>query len=132
MIVHGDAVGEWVSARVGAKWYGQGTAIGRVRNGQIICGVIVECHNGASAGMHVAGVGNWLNREFLRFVFDYVFRQLNLAVVYGTVPSENAQARRFDEHLGFKEAARIKDATPGGDMIIYTMRREDCRYWREQ
>ena len=131
MIVHGDAVGEWVSARVGAKWYGQGQALGRVKDGQIICGVIVENYNGASAAMHVAGIGNWLNREFLHFVFDYVFRQLGLVVVYGSVSSDNEAAQRFDEHLGFKETGRIKNGCPGGDMIIYTMRREDCRYWRK-
>ena len=130
MIVYGDTVGEWVAARTGGRWYGQGQALGRVKGGQIICGVIVENCNGASAALHVAGIGNWLNREFLFVVFDYVFRQLGLVVVYGSVASDNEQAQRFDEHLGFKRTAVIPDACPGGDMIIYTMRREDCRYWR--
>lgn len=130
MIVHGDAVGEWVSARVGSKWYGQGQALGRVKDGNIICGVIVENYNGISAAMHVAGVGNWLNREFLRTVFRYVFGQLGLQVVYGAVDESNEDARRFDEHLGFREVGRIPGASPGGDMVIYAMRRDECRYWR--
>lgn len=127
-----DWIGPWVAHRTGGKWYGQGETIGITSANGILCGgVIVENYNGTSASMHVAGEGRWLNREFLFVVFDYVFRQLDLKVVMGFVASTNNKARRFDEHLGFKEVARIPDAAPGGDLIVYAMKKQDCRYWRK-
>lgn len=111
--------------------------MGLEEDGEIVAGVIVDDWNGASARMHVAGEGNWLNREFLFFCFDYVFRQLKLNVVIGVVAGDNAKALRFDEHLGFKELTRIPKGHPAGDLVILTMTKEDCRYvekpngWKE-
>jgi len=122
-------VGDWVSARTGGSGFVEGSAIGYERNGALVAGVIVDHFNGASACLHVAGDGkNWLTREFLYCVFDYAFRQLNLNVVMGLVPSWNTQALRFDKHLGFVEQCRIPGAVPNGDLVILTMTREQCRW----
>lgn len=81
--------------------------------------------------MHVAGEGNWVSRELIRAVFDYVFNTAGLNVVLGLVPSGNVKALRFDKHIGFSEVARIKDAHPDGALIVLELRRENCRYLRE-
>lgn len=133
MIVVGQdkRVGDWVCARTGGSGFVEGVAIGWERDGQLIAGVLVDHYNGASACLHVAGDGKkWLTREFLHFVFGYVFEQLKLHVVIGLVPSWNTQALRFDLHLGFVEQCRIPAATPGGDLVILTMAREQCRWLR--
>lgn len=122
-----ERVGTWVCAKTGGC-YTEGATIGLEQDGELVAGVIVDNWNGASAQMHVAGEGNWLNREFLLFCFDYVFRQLNLNVVIGVVSSDNAKALRFDRHLGFKEIAKIPKGHPAGDLVILTMTKEDCRY----
>lgn len=124
---HDERVGSWVCSRTGGV-YTDGATLGLEEDGKLVAGVIVDGWNGASARMHVAGDGNWLNREFLFACFDYVFRQLNLNVVIGIVPSDNAKALRFDKHLGFKELARIPKGHPAGDLVILTLRKEDCRY----
>ena len=60
---------------------------------------------------------------------EYLFRQLGLGVVVGRVRSSNKAARRANEHLGFRLAHTIKDGyAVGEDMLLYEMRREDCRY----
>ena len=46
----------------------------------------------------------------------------------GLVASDNHAARRFDEHIGFKLEATLVDACPTGDLLVYAMRREDCRW----
>jgi RimJ/RimL family protein N-acetyltransferase len=47
----------------------------------------------------------------------------------GYVDASNTDARRFDEHVGFQEVARLKGAAPdGGDVILYVMWRQDCRF----
>lgn len=128
IVLHEDKrVGPWVCQRTGGI-FTEGVTFGLESDGKLIAGVIVDEWNGASARMHVAGEGNWVNMEFLFVCFDYVFRQLDLNVVIGVVSSENAKALKFDKHLGFKELTRIPKGHPAGDLVILTMSKEDCRY----
>lgn len=107
--------------------------IGNVtREGKILGVVGFDGWNGASCQMHVAGEGNWVTRELLRATFEYAFKVAGLKVVLGLVPSGNANALRFDRHIGFSEVARIKDAHPDGELIVLELRRENCRYLREE
>jgi hypothetical protein len=39
---------------------------------------------------------------------------------------------KFVEKLGFAEEARITDAAPDGDIILYTLKKADCRYVGER
>ena len=49
--------------------------------------------------------------------------------VTGLVHDNNHDARRFDEHLGFKQEGVLRKAAPDGDdMIVYGMLREECRW----
>ena len=125
-----DRVGRWVCERTGGVWSPvDAWAIGLERDGQLVAGVVVDGWNGASLCMHVAGEGKqWLNRGFLRFCFQYVFERMGARVVIGLVPETNYAARRFDEHLGFRLHTAIPDACPGGALLVYVMRREECRW----
>lgn len=124
-----ERVGRWMAERGGGDWRDGAKCIGLERDGRLIAGVLCDWHNGASVYMHVAGEGKrWLDREFLWFCFFYVFEQLKCRVVIGLVAGDNREAQRFDEHLGFKLTARIPDAHPSGELLVYTMRKEDCRW----
>ncbi|WP_174549076.1 GNAT family N-acetyltransferase [Roseateles chitosanitabidus] len=106
-------------------------AIGLRRDGELVAGVIFEGFNGRNLWMHVASKPGrrWLNREYLSACFRYAFVDCGVERVSGYVEASNLDARRFDEALGFKEEARLKGAAQdGGDVILYVMRREDCRY----
>lgn len=128
-----DVVGPWVCERTGGKYSPVDSAcIGMTSSGKLVAGVLFDHFNHASIAMHVGSDGaNWLNLRFLRAVFRYPFVQLGVNKVLGLVASTNLAARRFDEHLGFELEAVIADATPGGDLLIYTMRRDQCRYLGE-
>lgn len=131
MIVYNawEYVGRWVCARTGGFWFPGAVAIGYSRDGRNLCaGVMYDLYNGASICMHVAGEGNWLTREFLRAAFEYPFETAKVRKVIGLVDASNTKARKFDEHLGFKLEATVKDAAPKGDLLIYSMTREQCRY----
>lgn len=124
-----DRVGSWMQEHGGGYYRVGSQCIGLEENGTLIAGVMYDWHNGASIYMHVAAVGrHWLSQEFLRICFDYPFNQLKCNVVIGIVAEDNTRAQRFDEHLGFSIEHRIKNADPSGDMIIYTMRKENCRW----
>ena len=104
------------------------TAIGLERNGELVAGVIYEGFNGCNVWMHVAIPGR-ITPSFLRYAFHYPFVELGCTQVTGYVEASNSRARRFDEHLGFKPEAVLRGAaSDGGDVILYRMTREDCRY----
>lgn len=127
-IVLNDAqVGAWIAQR-GGGFYREGTKCIGLQNsrGELVAGVLYDYYNGASVYMHTAV--DRITREYVRVCFDYPFNQLRCNVVIGLVPEGNAKARRFDEHLGFVLNSRIPHADPTGDLLVYTMNREQCRW----
>jgi hypothetical protein len=45
------------------------------------------------------------------------------------VDASNLEARRFNEHLGFREEARLTGAAAdGGDVVLYVLWKRDCRF----
>lgn len=105
--------------------------LGLEKDGELVAGVLYEGYNQHNVWMHVAAEpgAKWLNRDFLRYSFHYPFVELGCKRVSGYVEASNAQARRFDEHLGFKQEAVLQGAaSDGGDVILYVMWRDDCRY----
>lgn len=108
--------------------------LGLERDGELVAGVLYEGFNGQNVWMHVAAEPSkrWMTRDYLHYCFHYPFNEMKVARVSGYVNASNVQARRFDEHLGFKPEAVLKGAAQdGGDVIIYCMWREDCRFLRD-
>lgn len=71
-----------------------------------------------------------MTREYLWACFDYPFNQAKVHRITGLVGEGNHLARKFDEHLGFKLETRLKGAHPTGDLLVYVMRREQCKWLR--
>lgn len=124
----------WVCERVGIgdvvpEKY---SAIGNLKNGHLVAGVLYEDCNGANVFCHIAGEGaGWLSREFLSIIFDYPFNQLKVRRISGVVASTNIAARKLDEHLGFDLEAILHDAHPDGDLYLYKMTAEKCRWLKD-
>lgn len=107
--------------------------IARVDGDRVLCGALYQRYTGASIGMHVAVFDpTSVNRDILWVCFHYPFVQLGCNKVFGEVPASNSKALEFDLKLGFIEEARIKDVFPDGDLIVISMKREDCRWLRLQ
>ena len=132
-IVFDDAVlGPWVAPRVGMNSYvpGTGAAIGLVRNGKIVAVVLYTEFNGANVSCHIAVDGR-MTRRFLSIIFHYPFVKLGVRRLTGVVASSNIHARKFDEHLGFEQEAILRIAHPDGDLIIYVMTADKCRWLKD-
>ena len=70
-----------------------------------------------------------LRHGFLTELAYHIFVTCNRKRIFGLVPSNNKKARKLDEHIGFKEVARIPDAVREGvDYIVYRMDKEACRW----
>jgi RimJ/RimL family protein N-acetyltransferase len=109
------------------NWY---ETIGLEQDGDLIAVVLYNIYSGADIAMHVAAVdgSRWMTRSYLRAVFRYPFVQLGVRRVSGFVPASNAQAIRFNEHLGFKREGLMREALWDDDVIVFGMLRQECKY----
>ena len=106
-------------------------AIGLRKDGDLVAGAVYEGFNGHNIWVHLAAVpgARWMTREYLRKCFAYPFELCGVDRLSGYVDASNHAARRLNEHFGYKEEARLRGAAPdGGDVIIYVMWRDQCRF----
>lgn len=128
-----NRVGKWVCERGGGTWVdGNSTAIGIEKNGVLVGGVSYDNFNGANIQLHLAGEGNWLNRQFMAIVFDYPFNQLKVNRITVGVCTSKKNVIDLAMHFGFVVEAKLSKATPEGDMLILSMFRENCKYLGEK
>jgi RimJ/RimL family protein N-acetyltransferase len=109
----------------------QMTGIGWAKNGELVAGAVFEGFNGWNMWMHIAAIPgrSWLRRDFLLACFKYPFDVCGVVRLSGYVDASNVDSRRFCEHLGCRQEARLVGAAKdGGDVIIYVIRREDFRH----
>lgn len=94
--------------------------------GRPLAGVIFDDYNGCIVNAHISIIER-PSREWYVVIFDYCFNRLGVKKIVGQVTSSNEKAQRLDEHFGFTEEARIRDYSDDGDLIMYTMTKDQCR-----
>ena len=131
------AVGQFMAAMLGTQSgfeVGRGIGVLEVQadneTAEILAGIWFENYNGANMMMHVAAKpdSRWMSKELLWYTFYYPFIECGCKRVTGLVAESNTAAREFDERLGFRLEARLKDAAPDGDLLVYAMFRDECRW----
>jgi hypothetical protein len=127
------AVGTWVARQVNGIFTPENsTCIGLLdEDGNVVAGVWYEAYTKTSIITHIAVEGK-MSKKFLSVIFDYPFVQLGVEKLIGPTNSNNENAMRFIQKLGFVEEARIKDAFPDGDMVLFTMIKSKCRFLGEK
>lgn len=126
-----EIFGPWIAKQLGTDWFpGRGSVIGLWED-EIgpVAGCLYESCNGSSIIGHLAGIGRkWMNREYLWYCYYYPFEELKVNKIIGIVESTNLEAQRLDEHMGFTLEATLKEAAPNGDLLIYTMTKDQCKW----
>jgi len=105
--------------------------IGLKKDGELIAGCIFEGINRYNAWVHLAAVPTkrWMTKQYLKECFGFAFNELKVQYLRGYVNASNHDAIKLDEHFGYKREAILKGAAPdGGDVILYVMQRQECRY----
>lgn len=123
-------IADFISEKIG---YGRKTdnftAIGIESDGKLLAGVTYSEYNGSNITAGIAGIGKqWLTKSFLHFMFYYPFIQAGASRITACVETNNLQSQRFVEKLGFELEFKMKRAGRFGDLLIYRMFREDCKY----
>lgn len=120
-------VREWSSEHGGAGV--AGTAIGLEIDGELIAAVLYDNYNEASVAMHLTiRPGAIVTPQFLWYSFQYPFNEMKVNKVLGYVNEENQKALSLYGRLGFTVEHRIANASPGGDLVVISMTRQQCRF----
>ena len=130
-LVIGPEVVRWVARKTNEYGnFGTAQGIGWQKDGLIVAGVAYCEWNGPNVVCHIASDGSrrWLTREYLRVIFDYPFNQLGCKRITVCVGEGNGASRRFVEHLGFTRETTLAGAHPSGDLLVYRLWKEDCRW----
>jgi RimJ/RimL family protein N-acetyltransferase len=88
---------------------------------------------GKTCQMHVVNLkGKPINRALVQAAFDYPFNYCGIEKTFALVNGNNEKAMNFDLKLGFKEELRYKGLHEGGgDIVLLTMDKADCKWIRE-
>ena len=128
---HEGMIANFVSLQQGyppnTSW-GNYNALGLLRNGRLVAGVIYNSYEEGNVCMHVAASPGVLTRKAIFAAFDYPFNQLGKRRVTAMIPAKNKKAIAFNEGLGFKYEGTMRHYFNDDDALIYGMLREDCRF----
>ena len=129
IVTNEKRIEQFVSEGIGGNADYSGTSIGLEKDGELVAGVVYTDFNGKSitASIHGKGV-NWLNREFLWFIFFYPFKQLEVGRITVTIETFNKKSHNLAQKLGFTHEATLQKAGRFGDLHVYRMFREDCKW----
>jgi hypothetical protein len=120
---------DWVSENTNQYYSDMITLIGLEKNGELIAVSAYNCFNGTSCQQHmVIKKGEYMTRNFAWFIYYYPFVQLGLTLLIGILPEDNADIIKLAKHAGFEEKYRIDGGHPEGDLLLCTMKKEDCRF----
>lgn len=130
-----ELIGAFVNEKQGfppeTPW-GNFNALGLVREGHLVAGVIYNSYEAANVNMHIGAVdgAKWLTREFLFAAFDYPFNQLEKRRVSAFMRATNERAIAFAKNLGFTYEGTLPHYYWKDDALMYGMVKERCRFLR--
>jgi hypothetical protein len=124
---------EWICERTGLVPTADTRAIEAVDSTGAVRGMVAyEGWTQNSVRVHVAVDTPLAFRHMLRPAFEYPFVAAGRGILIGIIPASNARSVRFNRHVGFVETHRIRDGLRAGvDLILFEMRREQCRWLTE-
>jgi hypothetical protein len=127
-IENGARIGQWVADKLGTVYSpNSSAAIGLVKDGNVVAGVIYENWNRRSVVTHIAIEGR-LTRSFLYAIFHHPFVTCGVNKIISAVNDTNTKSVLMVENMGFIAEGRLKDCSPDGDIILYTMQKSNCRF----
>lgn len=110
---------------LGGEYTPHAQALGFVVDGELFAVATYDHWNGVSMQFNI-WIGKKPSAEWSQAIFAYPFDQLGVKKLIGNIFSSNAKSIKLAEHSGFELEATIKDMHPKGDMLIYTMTRDQC------
>lgn len=106
------------------------TAIGFLKDGKIIGGVVYHNYDGINIHVSIACENKlWANRKRLHALFFYPFSTLQCERITVTIWRKNKVSRKIAEKLGFVLEGTIRNALPNRrDAMLYGLLKSECKW----
>lgn len=125
MIIQGDEVAQWIGQKLDFAPCPPYHAIGLVRNGVFVGGVLFNVYEGSDVHFTAAGTG-W-TRPFLKALGEYAYGQLGCARM--TMITESPKTAQYACRLGGKIEGKMRDHYgKGRDAFIVGVLKDEWRY----
>jgi len=125
-------VSEWIVERIPyLKPSENARALGVVKNGKLVAGVMYENWNGVHVEVAIAVEPRviWANKRTLHALFYYPFVTLGCKAVSVSAGATNLPSINLATKLGFQMEAIVKFAAhDGSDLIVLKMFRQNCKW----
>lgn len=113
--------------------FGHCYTIANVRNGKIVACIVFSNFRKTSAEVSLIIDKGGASKDFFRIACGYAFDFCKWNRVNSLVSPDNLKAIKINEKFGFKKEGYIRKAADnGGDLILYGMLREECRWFQNQ
>lgn len=119
----------WISDKLQQVFPEDSAFLGQIKDGKLVAVIGYCSFIGESCAMHIASEGSyWMSKQLLWASFDYPFNKLKKKVIVTALDANNEKAVQLNRHLGFHIETVIKNAHENGDLMIMTMRKENCKF----
>lgn len=95
------------------------------RDNEIVASVIYDGYNDQSMHIQIFLVGVPC-KEWVAMILDYPFNKVGIKKLLAGVNSNNKRCRKMIEHVGFRVEGVIKNFYQDGDLLLYTLVKEEC------
>lgn len=114
--------------------FGPCTAIGIVRRGHLVGGVVFNNYRGFDIHMSAAFErSGWALPETIRALCEYPFEQLKVERVTAITGKKNKKARKALEYIGFTMEGVARRALDGfEDAMQFGLLREHCKWLKDE
>ena len=127
MIRTGESVARWVCKKLHSSYSEGSEGIGLEKDGKLVAGVCYDNWTGRSIMAHIVVDGK-MTPGYLYAIFHYPFQHAGAEKVYCPIAESNTESIRLCSKMGFEREATLSDAHPDGDIYLYSMKRENCRF----
>lgn len=105
-------------------------ALGIVQDGRIVGGYVLNDYNGANVELTAYAPG-LMRLGHMRFLAQYIFGQLGCRRISARTHRKNKITLKTLDRSGFKYEATLRGFYPTGDAVLFSLMRENCRWWNE-
>ncbi len=121
---------EWVINRTGCVPTADMQAMKAVHvDGRIMGMVAYDSWTPNSVQVHMAVAHPIAWRRLLKPAFEYIFNHAKRGIAVAVIRASNLKSIALTERFGFDETHRIANGwAEGEDLVVFEMRRAQCRY----
>jgi RimJ/RimL family protein N-acetyltransferase len=128
-VVVDESVIGYVENKLKVKISPPSIAIGFAANdGRALCACVFNGYNHSNIDVTIVAEPGGLTRGVLRYIADYVFKQLNCQRMTAYIKKRNKRALKMAPRFGFQYEMVAKKYFRDDDAVMFRMTNDECRW----